>query len=131
VAVFNMEMIGKTSPHGPNSAWITGFDRSSFGEILQRTVAATGFSFFPDPIAGEGLFFGSDNAPFARLGVPAHSISTTPMSPPDPDYHRVTDEIETLDMSVVTTTIQAIARAATTIVSGAETPTRVAVEGQN
>jgi hypothetical protein len=71
-----------------------------------------------------GLFLRSDNATLARLGVPAHSISTTPIDN-DPDYHRVSDEIETVDMAHIVRTIQAIARGSETIVSGAATPTRV------
>jgi hypothetical protein len=124
VAMFNIEMIGKQASAGPNTAWITGFDKSSFGEILQQAVAGTGYQFQADPYPRMGLFLRSDNATLARLGVPAHSISTTPIDN-DPDYHRVSDEIETVDMAHIVRTIQAIARGAETIVSGAAAPTRV------
>jgi Zn-dependent M28 family amino/carboxypeptidase len=127
VAMFNIEMIGKPAVEGPNTAWITGFDRSDFGEILQRAVEGTVFSFYPDPYPGQNLFFRSDNATLARLGVPAHSISTTPIDV-DRDYHQVTDEVETLDMDHLTNTVRAIAAGAVTIVNGSETPTRVAIE---
>ena len=63
----------------------------------------------------------------ARLGVPAHSISTTPIDV-DEDYHQVSDEVETLDFAHLTNTVRAIARAAETVVSGEATPTRVAPE---
>ena len=129
VTLFNIEMIGKIGPYGDNAAWITGFDRSDFGEILQTAVEGTGFSFNPEAME-RSLFFGSDNAPFARLGIPAHSISTTDMAE-DGDYHRVTDEIETLNLTFVTNTIQAIARAAVPIVNGDATPTRIDVESLN
>jgi hypothetical protein len=56
--------------------------------------------------------------------VPAHTISTTTLEGEE-DYHKVSDEIETLDLDLMTTTIRAIARAATSIVSGAATPTRI------
>ncbi|HET9948048.1 MAG TPA: M20/M25/M40 family metallo-hydrolase, partial [Longimicrobiales bacterium] len=105
VAMFNIEMIGKVGPHGPNTAWITGFERSSFGAILQRAVEGTGYAFHPDPYPSYGLFYRSDNATLARLGVPAHSISTTPIDV-DPDYHRVTDEVATLDLDHLTSTIR-------------------------
>jgi Zn-dependent M28 family amino/carboxypeptidase len=124
VAMLNIEMIGKEAAAGPNTAWITGFDRSSFGEILQRAVAGTGYQFQPDPYPRMGLFTRSDNATLARLGVPAHSISTTPIDN-DPDYHRVSDEVETVDVAHIVRTIPAIARGAETIVSGTATPTRV------
>ncbi|MGE0159522.1 MAG: M20/M25/M40 family metallo-hydrolase [Gemmatimonadales bacterium] len=124
VAMFNIEMIGKPAAAGPNTAWITGFDKSSFGQILQQAVAGTGYQFLADPYPRMGLFTRSDNATLARLGVPAHSISTTPIDN-DPDYHRVTDEIDTVDIPHIMRTVQAIARGSETIVSGEATPTRV------
>ncbi len=124
VAMFNIEMIGKPAVDGPNTAWITGFDRSTFGPILQRAVEGTQYRFHPDPYPTYDLFYRSDNATLARLGVPAHSISTTPIDV-DGDYHQVSDEVATLDFAHLTNTIRAIARGAETIVSGAATPTRV------
>jgi Zn-dependent M28 family amino/carboxypeptidase len=124
VAMFNIEMIGKPAVSGPNTAWITGYDRSSFGQILSDAVEGTIYEFYADPYPDQNLFFRSDNATLARLGVPAHSISTTPIDV-DPDYHRVSDEVETLDLDHMTNTIRAIALAAQTIISGEATPTRV------
>ncbi|MEQ1857403.1 MAG: M20/M25/M40 family metallo-hydrolase, partial [Longimicrobiales bacterium] len=124
VAMFNIEMIGKPAAAGPNVAWITGFDRSSFGEILQQGAQGTGFQFIADPYDGFRLFSRSDNVTLARLGVPAHSISSTPIDT-DQDYHKVSDEVETLDQQHMLRTIRAIARGAERIVSGAATPTRV------
>jgi hypothetical protein len=130
VAMFNIEMIGKPAVEGPNTAWITGFERSSFGRILQEAVEGTEYRFDPDPYPGYNLFYRSDNATLARLGVPAHSISTTPIDV-DGDYHQVSDEVETLDFAHLTNTVRAIARGAETIVSGRATPTRVAPEAAN
>lgn len=124
VAMFNIEMIGKPAASGRNHAWITGFERSSLGKILQDAVRGTDYVFEPDPYPQENLFYRSDNATLARLGVPAHSISTTPIDV-DPDYHRVSDEVRTLDLDHLTNTIRAIAAGAATIVSGRATPTRV------
>lgn len=127
VAMVNIEMIGKPAAAGPGIAWITGFDRSDLGEIIRQAMDS-GYTFTPDPYPDENLFFRSDNATFARLGVPAHSISTTPIDV-DEDYHRVSDQIETLDLDHLTDTIRAIARATKTIVSGASTPTRIDPRG--
>jgi len=124
MALFNIEMIGKPGKDGPNSAWITGFDRSSFGTILQDAVEGTPYQFYPDPYPTQRLFYRSDNATLARLGVPAHSISTTPIDV-DPDYHEVTDLVRTLELEHLTATIRAIATGSRTIVSGEATPTRV------
>ena len=124
VAMFNIEMIGKPAVEGPNTAWITGFERSSFGPLLREAVAGTEYEFYPDPYPQQNLFYRSDNATLARLGVPAHSISTTPIDV-DPDYHQVTDHVETLDLDHLTNTVRAIAMGAETMVTGAATPTRV------
>jgi len=124
VALFNIEMIGKVAGDGPNRAWITGWDESDFGPLLAAAVPDSVFAFTADPYPDENLFYRSDNAVFARLGVPAHSISTTPIDV-DPDYHRVTDEIETLDIDHMTATIRAIALAARPIVAGTVTPSRI------
>jgi len=124
VAMFNIEMIGKPAVEGPNTAWITGFGRSDFGTILQEAVEGTIFEFYPDPYPDQNLFYRSDNATLARLGVPAHSISTTPIDV-DPDYHQASDEVSTLDLDHLANTIDAIAAGAASIVSGETTPTRV------
>ncbi len=124
VAMFNIEMIGKPAVSGPNTAWVTGWDRSDFGSILQTAVEGTEYEFYEDPYPQLGLFYRSDNATLAALGVPAHSISTTPIDV-DRNYHQVTDHVETLDIEHLTNTIGAIAAGAETIVSGAATPTRV------
>lgn len=127
VAMFNIEMIGKPAVAGPNTAWVTGWDRSDFGSILQSAVEGTEYTFHADPYPDQNLFYRSDNATLAGLGVPAHSISTTPIDV-DTDYHQVSDEVETLDLAHLTATIRAIAAGAETIISGKATPTRVVPE---
>lgn len=124
VAMFNIEMVGKPAVSGPNTAWITGYERSTFGELLSKSAEGSIYEFYPDPYPDQNLFYRSDNATLARLGVPAHTISTTPIDV-DPDYHQVSDEFDTIDISHLTNTIKAIARAAEGIVSGEDTPTRV------
>ncbi|PUZ27998.1 peptidase M28 [Chitinophaga parva] len=124
VAMFNIEMIGKEAKFGTNTAFITGFERSDFGPILQKNLEGTAFKFYPDPYPDQHLFYRSDNATLARLGVPAHTISTDQIDA-DKDYHQVTDEVKTLDIANITKTIQAIALSAQSIVSGKDTPTRI------
>lgn len=124
VAMFNIEMIGKASKFGQNSAFITGFDRSNFGTILQNNLKGTKFEFHPDPYPDQDLFYRSDNASLAEKGVPAHTISTDQIDI-DKLYHTVKDEFSTLDVNNITSTIRAIALSSRTIVSGQDTPTRV------
>lgn len=126
VAGINIEMIGKESPFGPNTAWLTGFQRSNFGKIIQKNLSSSEFKIYPDPFLGYRLFFRSDNASFARLGIPAHTFSTSPMDK-DLDYHKVTDEASTLNMKTITQTIKAIAIGTKSIIAGEDTPTRVKI----
>jgi len=125
VAMFNIEMIGKPSKFGENSAFITGFERSDFGTILQKNLEGTEFKFYPDPYPQQNLFYRSDNASLAAVGVPAHTISTDQIDI-DKYYHTVKDEFSTLDVGNITSTIRAIALSSRGIVSGADTPKRVA-----
>jgi len=127
VAMFNIEMIGKESKFGRNSAFITGFERSDFGAILQKNLEKSSFRFHPDPYPEQNLFYRSDNATLARLGVPAHTISTTQIDK-DTLYHSVNDEVESLDMKNIADIIEAIAISSKSIVAGKDTPVRVAKE---
>jgi hypothetical protein len=123
-AMFNIEMIGTTSKWGENSAYITGFERTDFGKILQKNLVGTGFQFYPDPYTEQDLFYRSDNASLARVGVPAHTISTSKMDN-EPYYHKQGDEIGTLDMTNMTRIIRSIALSASSIIQGTDTPSRV------
>jgi hypothetical protein len=127
MAMFNLEMIGTESKWGANSAYITGFDKTDMGKILQGNLAGTGFQFEPDPYPDQNLFYRSDNATLAELGVPAHTISTSKMDS-EKYYHTQEDEIETLNMTNMAAIIRAIALSSRSIISGKDTPSRVAKE---
>lgn len=127
VAMFNIEMIGTESKWGRNSAYITGYERSDFGKILQENLQGSGFNFYPDPYPQQNLFFRSDNATLARLGVPAHTISTSKMDS-EKYYHTVNDEVETLDLANMTEIIKSIAISSQSIVNGKSTPSRVSLD---
>ena len=124
VAMFNIEMIGTESKWGKNSGYITGYEKSDFGEILQRNLKGTDFQFYPDPYPTEQLFYRSDNARLAAVGVPAHTISTSKMDS-EPNYHQLSDEVSTLDLDNMTNFIKSIALSSQTIISGKDTPSRV------
>jgi Zn-dependent M28 family amino/carboxypeptidase len=126
IAGINIEMIGKQSSYGPKTAWLTGFERSDFGKIIQKNLVGTEYQLLPDPYPAYKLFFRSDNASLARLGVPSHSFSTGPIDT-DIHYHKVTDEAETLNMSVITETIKIIAMGTKSIINGEDTPSRIVI----
>jgi hypothetical protein len=128
MAMFNIEMIGTESKWGADAAYITGFEKTDMGAILQKNLDGSSFHFYPDPYTTENLFYRSDNATLARLGVPAHTISTAKMEN-EPNYHKVSDEVSTLDLSNMSRIIEAIATSSSTIISGKDTPSRVQTEG--
>jgi Zn-dependent M28 family amino/carboxypeptidase len=127
MAMFNIEMIGTESKWGKNSAYITGYDKSDMGSILKKNLQGTGFSFYPDPYTEMQLFYRSDNATLAKLGVPAHTISTAKMEQ-EPHYHKPSDEVSTLDMANMVEIIRSIALSSRSIVIGVDTPSRVKPE---
>jgi len=127
MAMFNIEMIGTESKWGTNSAYITGYEKTDMGKILQSNLTGTQFHFEPDPYPEQKLFYRSDNATLAKLGVPAHTISTSKMDS-EANYHKQSDEISTLDMNNMAEIIKAIAISSATIISGKDTPTRVVNE---
>ena len=124
VAGINIEMIGKQSQFGPKTAWITGYNKSTFGEIIKKNLEGSDYNIYPDPYLSFNLLFRSDNASLARLGIPAHTFSTSPMDK-DLDYHKVTDEVNTLEIYTIAETIKAIAKGTTSIINGTDTPSRV------
>jgi hypothetical protein len=124
IAMFNLEMIGTESKWGKNSAYITGFEKTNMGAILQKNLEGSAFKFYPDPYPEQELFYRSDNATLAKLGVPAHTISTSKMDN-EPNYHKASDEIGTLDINNMTQIIKAIAISSFSIISGKDTPSRV------
>ncbi|HTJ49547.1 MAG TPA: M20/M25/M40 family metallo-hydrolase [Cyclobacteriaceae bacterium] len=124
ITMFNIEMIGKASKWGQNSAFMTGIERSDLGAIIEKNLKGTPFKIYPDPYPEQDLFYRSDNATLARLGVPAHSFSTDQIDS-DKLYHTVNDETESLDVKNITATIRAIALAAESIISGKDTPARI------
>lgn len=124
VAMFNIEMIGTESKWGKNSAYITGFEKSNFGTILQNNLKNSAFKFYPDPYPDQNLFYRSDNAILAAMGVPAHTISTSKMDV-EPNYHQLSDEVSTLDLDNMTEIIKAIAISSKSIIEGIDTPSRV------
>ncbi|HYG38827.1 MAG TPA: M20/M25/M40 family metallo-hydrolase [Cytophagales bacterium] len=124
VAMVNIEMIGKESKFGPNAAFITGYERSDLGKILQKNLEGTRFTLHPDPYPEQDLFYRSDNASLAKHGVPAHTVSTDQIDK-DIYYHTVDDEFSTLSIQNLVNTIEAIVQGSKSIVAGKDIPSRI------
>ena len=57
MAMFNIEMIGTESKWGKNSAYITGYEKTDMGPVLQKNLEGSGFTFHPDPYPDQQLFY--------------------------------------------------------------------------
>lgn len=123
-AMINIEMIGKPSKFGAGNFWMTGMERSNLGSIMNAALDSSKKQIYADPYPSFGLFYRSDNATLAQLGVPAHSFSSTQLDN-DKHYHKVSDNLESLDLSSMYNVIQTLAEASIPLVNGSATPTRV------
>lgn len=113
VADLEIEMIGRPDSlaGGPGKAWLTGYERSTMGDML----AAGGIPIVPDPRPDQRFFERSDNIAYARLGIPAHTLSTFNLHT---DYHRVTDEVDRTDPDHMAAVIRAAVQAVRMLADG-------------
>lgn len=113
VADLQIEMIGREDSlaGGAGKGWLTGYERSTMGEVL----AANGVPLIADPRPSQNFFSRSDNYPFALEGIPAHTISSFGGHT---DYHGVNDEVEKMDLAHVASVINATARAVRVLADG-------------
>ncbi len=113
VANLEIEMIGRPDSlsGGKGRAWLTGFERSTMGEMF----AANGLPIVPDKRPSQGFFQRSDNIAFARMGIPAHTISSFNLHD---DYHQVTDEVAAVDFEHMAAVIDAATKAVGLLANG-------------
>ena len=83
------------------------------GDLL----ADNGIPLVPDPRPAQSFFNRSDNAAFARLGIPAHSLSSYNLQTP---YHHPKDEASGIDAAHMEQVIGATARALRLLADGAK-----------
>lgn len=129
-AVFNFEMLGRGK-----TAFLTGSRYGDVLEILNTQLYAInqglyGKHFFKnEPSLNKDFFYRSDNYPFAKKGIPAHTIMVT--GDYDQHYHQLSDETETLDYKLMAKIVTASAIAIEPVVSGKQTPKRIKTSGPN
>jgi len=106
VVDLNMEMIARPDSlvGGFGKAWLTGYERSTMGDLL----SANAMDLVPDLRPGQQFFIRSDNIGFASAGIPAHTISSFNLHP---DYHTVRDNPNTIDAAHMANVISQTARA--------------------
>ncbi|HUF50889.1 MAG TPA: M20/M25/M40 family metallo-hydrolase [Longimicrobiales bacterium] len=113
VAQFQIEMIARPDSlvGGSGRAWLTGYELSTMGPLL----AAAGVPVVRDPRPDQNFFRRSDNYRFAQRGIPAHTFSSFNLHA---DYHRVSDEVDRVDFTHMTSLIEAATRAVRVLADG-------------
>jgi hypothetical protein len=116
VVNLELEMIGSQDPKLPaGHLMMTGFERSNFGEILQKNGALVS----PDPYPEQHFFQRSDNYSLALKGIVAHTVSGWAVVP---TYHQPTDTVANLNIPFMTRAIQSLVAPLRAIANGGETP---------
>jgi hypothetical protein len=113
VADLQIEMIGRPDSlaGGFGRGWLTGYERTTMGDQL----AGAGSPIVPDPRPEMNFFFRSDNAAFARIGIPAHTLSSYNMHE---DYHQPSDEVEAVDFQHMAALVDAALEAVRFLADG-------------
>lgn len=123
VAMINIEMVGSVSAFGLGKVWMTGSDRSNLRELLNESLSDEQ-KIQADPYAKFNLFYRSDNASLARLGVPAHSFSSTEIDKAA-YYHQPSDDLSVINFESLLKSSQLLAKATESLANGSITPSRV------
>jgi len=94
VANLNFEMVGRPDAKagGPGFLWFTGHDRTN----LHEAFVAAALAIAPDPYPDQMFFERSDNYAFVKRGVVGQTFSSYNLHK---DYHRVTDEVASIDFA--------------------------------
>ncbi|MEM7414370.1 MAG: M20/M25/M40 family metallo-hydrolase [Gemmatimonadota bacterium] len=113
VADLQIEMIGRPDDAvgGFGRAWLTGYERTTMGNQL----AEAGSPIVADPRLDQNFFFRSDNIAFARLGIPAHTLSSFNLHG---DYHQPSDEVEHIDFDHMAALVEATVEAVRFLANG-------------
>ncbi len=104
---------------------VIGLERTEAADDLKSAAEAFGLEAIPDPVPEQNLFNRSDNASFARKGIPAPTYSLG-MTDFDEEinryYHTVEDEPHTLDYPYITRYLRSFLLAAEKIANAPVAP---------
>ncbi|OQP47044.1 hypothetical protein A4H97_05875 [Niastella yeongjuensis] len=124
-AMINMDMVGRPFSNDHKYPFITGSEWSDLQQLMNKKLFELapqygGNYFHSGVFKDEHLYARSDNYPFSRRGIIAHTVLTT--SPYDIYYHSLNDEWETLDYPFMADVVKAIALASSGLVDGSDKP---------
>jgi hypothetical protein len=118
VAMFNMDMVGRTDTENAANAYALGTAAGGiFRDIIKRAGDKAGLALNLDDNFGDG----SDHVSFFAKGIPIIGLSERG---PCPDYHRVTDHAEKINYPTMTRIALAAATALGEIADLPERPKR-------
>jgi hypothetical protein len=120
IAHINIEMVGRPERGAENQAWGTGWGHSNLGPIMAEGAARADVRIFQHPQLSELLYSRSDNDPFAKAGVVAHTFSGGSLHD---DYHQLTDEVEKLNIPHMTHVIRGLFAGSLPIAHAVTSPT--------
>jgi hypothetical protein len=102
VANLEFEMIGVAQEGVPKGTmFLTGYERSNFGPVMKEHGALIG----ADPFPQQQFFQRSDNYALAQKGVIAHTAAAGGQVP---TYHKPTDDLDHIDLDLMTQLIQSM-----------------------
>ncbi len=120
-ANINIEMIGRPEPGARNKIWMTGWQESDLGSLMNTASQPFGVEIFDHPNLSAKLYRSSDNWSFVQKGVIAHSFSAGSLHP---DYHKPDDEWDRLEIPHMTRVIQGLFVASLPLAYGKVTPNK-------
>lgn len=117
----NIEMIGRPEPGAQNKIWMTGWQESDLGLVMNKASQSFGVEIFDHPKFSAMLYKQSDNWSFAQKGVIAHSFSAGSLHA---DYHKPDDEWDRLEIPHMTRVIQGLFVGSLPLAYGQATPSK-------
>lgn len=121
VANVNIEMIGRPEPGAGGKMWMTGWQESDLGSLMNKASSPFGVEIFDHPKFGAQLYRQSDNWSFVEKGVIAHSFSAGSLHS---DYHQPSDEWTKLEIPHMTRVIQGLFAGSQPLLNGEATPAK-------
>ncbi len=119
VANVNIEMIGRPEPGAGGKIWMTGWNESNLGVLMNAASGPFGVDIFEHLQFSARLYRSSDNWSFAEAGVIAHSFSAGSLHA---DYHQPDDEWDRLEIPHMTRVIQGLYLGSQPMIDGLVTP---------
>ncbi|MBM3964181.1 MAG: M28 family peptidase [Planctomycetes bacterium] len=123
IANVNIEMIGRPEGGARGKIWMTGWQESNLGVLMNDSSKRWGVDIFEHPKFSSMLYRASDNWSFVEKGVVAHSFSAGSLHE---DYHQVDDEWDRLEIPHMTSVIRGLMLGSLPLIDGSATPAKTA-----